>query len=138
MRWRVGLVLLVIAAWGGCAKQEPEPSPNITAERLGESTAAFDDDADDAAAMDELDPHPDDSVWAGLTPAERQALSDQGYEIHIDEADREALRAEQEQQEEEANKGAFGRAMDHVGRASLSVAAVAISVGMMVAPFFLM
>jgi hypothetical protein len=138
MRWQVGLILVAIATWGGCAKQEPEPAPNITAERLGESTSALDDGATDATgadAMDELDPHPDDSVWAALTPAERQALSDQGYEIHIDEADREALRAERENEGEEAKGGSL---MDHVGRASMSVAAVAISLGMMVAPFFLM
>jgi hypothetical protein len=134
MRWQVGLVVLAIATWGGCAKQEPEPAPKITAERLGEPESAL----DAAAEAEALDPHPDDSVWAGLTPAERQALADQGYEIRIDEADREALRAEREEHVEESQKGSFGRAMDHVGRASVSVAAVAMSVGMMIAPFFLM
>jgi hypothetical protein len=132
MRWQFGLVVVALAIWAGCVKKDPEPAPRITAERLGEPTSAYD------AAEPELDPHPDDSVWAGLTPSERQALSDQGYEIRIDEADREALRAERETKEEESKKGSFGRAMDHVGRASVSVAAVAMSVGMMIAPFFLM
>jgi len=132
MRWQVGLVIVAIATWGGCVKKDPEPAPIISAERLGEPTGVYDEVETDA-----LDPHPDDSVWASLTPSERQALSDQGYEIRIDEADREAMRAEQEAKVEDANKGAFGRAMDHVGRASVSVAAVAMSVGMMIAPFFL-
>ena len=133
MRWRVGLVVLTLATWGGCAKQDPDPAPTITAERLGEPTRAYDD-----AEPEALAPHPDDSVWASLTPSERQALADQGYEIRVNAADREAMRKEQEATGENAQKGKFGRAMDHAGRASVAVAAVAMAVGMMVAPFFLL
>jgi len=127
MSWRVMLVAIVVMGAIGCAKNEPVPL--ITAERLGEPF--------DGSALDEL-PMADTSVWVHLTPAERQALADQGYEIHVDEDERlEALELQRQRQLEGEEDDSLETTLDHAGRASISIAAVAMAVGMMVAPFFM-
>jgi hypothetical protein len=85
---------------------------------------------------------PETSLAAQLSPAQRDALADQGYEIGLDDDDWDVQAAEEAaargEQAEEAEKGGFKRTMDHIGRATVAVTMVAVSVGMMIAPFFLM
>jgi hypothetical protein len=123
MRMRLRLVMAVLVlGWVcvSCAKPEPDPYFRITAAGL--------------------EPHlPPGSLAAQLSPAERQALDDQGYDIavdHDDWAEQAALEAKDPGHTDEA-PGGLQRAMDHVGKATVAVSSVALAVGMVVAPFFL-
>lgn len=121
MRWRlVAGVLVLGAVLVSCVKQEPDPYFRITARDLDHKI-------------------PPGSLAGQLSPAERAALDQQGYEIAVDEDDWErqaALEAEQEGLAEEEESG-FDRAMDHMGKATVAVSSVAMAIGMVVAPFFL-
>lgn len=121
MRWRLVAAVLVIGGLGvSCATQEPDPYFRISASQLEHTI-------------------PPGSLAAQLSPAERAALDSQGYEIAVDEDDwaaQAALAAKQGTYEEEPPNG-FERAMDHVGKATVAVSSVAVTVGMVVAPFFL-
>jgi hypothetical protein len=112
-----------------CATRQPdllaagdEELPTFSAERLGDG-----DEPDAPAAVEEE---------RYLTPAEREALAAQGYEPRID--DRVTTQTRVEPPASEAKeKGAWGRAGDHIGRGFVAVASVALVVGAAVAPFFL-
>jgi hypothetical protein len=117
--WIAVVGLAVAGSLASCAKQEPEPVYQISADHLDDGL-------------------PPGSLAATLSPAERAALSGQGYELEIDEDDRELMALAKAEAEAEEEPGGFGRAMDHVGKATVAIASVAISVGMVVAPFFLL
>jgi len=121
MRWRLAAAALVL---GGlcvsCMKQEPDPYFRISANSLDHAL-------------------PPGSLAAQLSPAERAALGEQGYDIAVDEddwAEQAALEAKNGTAEPE-EQGGFQRAMDHMGKATVAVSSVALAVGMVVAPFFL-
>ena len=123
VRGMVAIALLV------CATQQPnlfasedDELPVFSAERLGDGDAP---DAPAAAAEERY-----------LTPAEREALAAQGYEPRIDDRVTTQTRV-QPSASEAKEKGAWGRAGDHIGRGFVAFASVALVVGAAVAPFFL-
>jgi hypothetical protein len=121
----VGAVLWCAPRVGADDDADSAP-PLISAERLGDADAP-------EAAMD------DDAHY--LSPAERDALAAQGYELEIDDTIVTQTRIQPplgEQQKKDAKpKGAFGRAMDSVGRGMVAVASVAIPLAAAAAPFLL-
>lgn len=130
MRLRSRAVRTIVAvALLVCAAQQPDlfaadddDLPAFSAERLGDG--------------DEPDALPAAEEERYLTPAEREALAAQGYEPRID--DRVTTQTRIEPAKSEAKeKGAWGRAGDHIGRGFVAVASVALVVGAAVAPFFL-
>lgn len=124
------MAVLLVAALVWCAPrlapaEGGQAPPAISAERLG------DPDAPDPA-MDAHNHY--------LSPAEREALAAQGYELQIDDSIVTQTRIQPSQAETEPvePKGAWGRTMDTVGKGMVAVASVAIPLAMAVAPFFLM
>ena len=111
--------LVLAGTLTNCAKQEPEPVYQISAAQLGDAI-------------------PPGSLAEQLSPAERAALSEQGYDIEVDEDDREMMALAKAEGEMAEDAGGFQRAMDHVGKATVAVTSVALAIGMVVAPFFLM
>jgi len=121
MRWKpAALAVLAAALLVSCMKHEPDPYFRITANDLDHGI-------------------PPGALAAQLSPAERAALGEQGYEIQVDEddwAEQERLIAEGKLEEREETSG-FQRAMDHAGKATVAFSSVAVAVGMVIAPFFL-
>jgi hypothetical protein len=104
--------------------EEQQALPLISAERLGDADA----------------PDPDvDTNNHYLSPAEREALAAQGYNLQIDDTivTQTRIQPPQSKTEPVEPKGAFGRAMDTVGKGMIAVASVAIPLAAAVAPFFL-
>jgi hypothetical protein len=121
------MVVGVVGAVLWCAPKAPasddEPLPLISAERLGDADAA------EPAA-------PEDEHY--LSPAEREALAAQGYELEIDDTIVTQTRIQPPAGEkDDKHKGAFGRTMDSVGRGMVAVASVLLPLAAAVAPFFL-
>lgn len=121
-RWMV-VGFVVGALW--CATNSPATSdeeagaaPLISAERLGDADAA------------EEDEH-------YLSPAEREALAAQGYELEIDDRVVTQTRIQPAKSEKDGPKGPWGRAMDTMGKATVAVASVVLPLAAFVAPFFL-
>jgi hypothetical protein len=105
--------------------QQHQAPPEFSADRLG------DPDGGEPGA---------DANNHYLSPAEREALAAQGYELQIDDTIVTQTRIQPSQQETEPPaepKGAFGRAMDSVGKGMVAVASVALPLAAAVAPFFL-
>jgi hypothetical protein len=125
-RWMaVGVVGAVL--W--CAPNAPasdgdEPLPLISAERLGDADAAGPADAE---------------TQHELSPAEREALAAQGYELEIDDTivTQTRIQPPSGEQKDAKPKGSFGRTMDTVGRGMVAVASVLLPLAAAVAPFFL-
>ena len=113
----VGMVVLL-----ACASPSPAPVANQRPS------------ADQLEALE-----PEDSYAHFLSPAERQALAAQGYDLEIDDTTElaESSASDRDDGERREPKGRVGRAMDHAGRALVSVASVALTVGAAIAPFFL-
>jgi hypothetical protein len=118
--------LAVVALW--CAANslatgddDADTLPLISAERLGEADA----------------PEPADEDEHYLSPAERDALAAQGYELEIDDRVVTQTRIQPAKSEKEGPKGPWGRAMDTMGKATVAVASVVLPVAAAVAPFFL-
>jgi hypothetical protein len=124
-RWMaVGVVgALLWCAPNVPASDDADRLPLISAERLGDADAA------EPAA-------PDDQHY--LSPAEREALAAQGYELEIDDTIVTQTRIQPPESEQKAErKGGFGRTMDSVGRGMVAVASVLLPLAAAVAPFFL-
>jgi hypothetical protein len=119
VRWQLAAVVVVLGGIAvGCATHEPDPYFRITARELDHAL-------------------PPGSLAAQLTPAERSALDEQGYEIAVDEDDWDTQAALEASGDAGKPRSGFQRAMDHMGRATVAVSSVAMAVGMVVAPFFL-
>jgi hypothetical protein len=95
--------------------------PLISAERLGDADAP--------------EPAADDQHY--LSPAERDALAAQGYELEIDDRVVTQTRIQPSRSEKEPPKGRWGRAMDTIGKGTVAVASVVLPLAAAVAPFFL-
>jgi hypothetical protein len=112
------MAVLLVAALVWCAPrlapaEDGHAAPLISAERLG--------DADAAEPGADANNH-------YLSPAEREALAAQGYDLQIDDTIVTQTRIQPSQAETEPvePKGAFGRAMDSVGKGMVAVASVAL------------
>jgi len=121
----VGLVGAVLwCAPSAPAGDEDDTLPLISAERLGDADAA----------------EPADEDQHELSPAERDALAAQGYELEIDDTIVTQTRIQPPASADTKNakpKGAFGRTMDTVGLGMVAVASVLLPLAAAVAPFFL-
>lgn len=95
--------------------------------------------ADRIGPQDEDEPARDDEDDHYLSPAERDALAAQGYELEIDDTIVTQTRIQPSERDTKPveKKGAFGRAMDSVGKGMVAVASVALPLAAAVAPFFL-
>jgi hypothetical protein len=120
----VGFV--VAALW--CATNSPATSdeeadtaPLLSAERLGDADA----------------PEPVGEDEHYLSPAEREALAAQGYELEIDDRVVTQTRIQPAKSEKDGPKGPWGRAMDTIGKGTVAVASVVLPLAAFVAPFFL-
>jgi len=101
---------------------EADTRPLISAERLGEADA----------------PEPADEDQHYLSPAERDALAAQGYELEIDDRIVTQTRIQPSAAEgDDKPKGPWGRAMDTAGKGMVAVASVVLPIAAAVAPFFL-
>jgi hypothetical protein len=124
------IVVGLVAALLWCAPSfapsaDADDRPLISADRIGPRD-------DDEPARDSDDHY--------LSPAERDALAAQGYELQIDDKIVTQTRIQPSQKETEPTepKGPIGRAMDSVGKGMVAVASVALPLAIAVAPFFLM
>jgi hypothetical protein len=124
----MAVVLVVALVW--CAPRlapadgSQDSLPLISAERLGDADA----------------PDPgDDAQNHYLSPAEREALAAQGYELQIDDhiVTQTRIQPSEAETKPTEHKGSFGRAMDSVGKGMVAVASVALPLAAAVAPFFL-
>jgi len=100
---------------------------------------ADEDDGTPLISASRIGPQEDDSNHY-LSPAEREALTAQGYELEIDDDIVTQTRIQPSQKETQPPaepKGAFGRTMDSVGKGMVAVASVALPLAAAVAPFFL-
>lgn len=121
----VGLVGTLLWWAPALAPAGGDDLPLLSAERLGDADAP------------EPDPGAEDHY---LSPAERDALAAQGYELEIDDTIVTQTRIQPSQAEADKAKepkGAFGRAMDSIGKGMVAVASVALPLAAAVAPFFL-
>ena len=122
----VGVVGAVLCcAPNAPAGDDDDREPLISAERLGDA------DAPERAAPEEEHE---------LSPAERDALAAQGYELEIDDTIVTQTRIQPPASADAKNakpKGSFGRTMDTVGRGMVAVASVLLPLAAAVAPFFL-
>src|SRR5437867_588355 len=129
--WGVGLLVAATVGVGGCALEDQHhpffhdkdsEAPELSSARLGDSWE-------------------DDSVSDFLTADERQALRHSGTSaLRADDLDDdlgEGERAEAEEPLPKEPQGAVSRALDKAGKVAVSALGVGISVGMVVAPYFL-
>jgi hypothetical protein len=128
-RWRVAAAFAVAAVLSvenpaaPRADTEDDTWPVISAERLGEADAP------------EPAPEADDHY---LSPAERDALAAQGYELEIDDRIVTQTRIQPARSEQDDKpKGRFGRTMETMGRGMVAVASVVLPIAAAVAPFLL-
>lgn len=123
-RWIV-VGLVATALWyapGVPAADDEDPLPAFSAQRLGDADAP--------------EPAPEEEHY--LSPAEREALAAQGYELQIDDTIVTQTRIQDPKgPKDEAPKGTFGRTMDKMGRGMVAVASVVVPLAAAVAPFFL-
>jgi hypothetical protein len=121
--------LAVAALWcttsSRATDDEAGTAPIISAERLGDADAP--------------EPGPEVEVEEEhyLSPAEREALAAQGYELEIDDTIVTQTRIQPSKAEKEKPKGPWERRMDTVGRGMVAVASVVVPLAAAVAPFFL-
>jgi len=119
----VGLVAALV--WCMPSFAPADDRPLISADRIGPRD-------DDEPAQDSDDHY--------LSPAERDALAAQGYELQIDDTIVTQTRVQPSKRETEPEaepKGSFARTMDSVGKGMVAVASVALPLAAAVAPFFL-
>ena len=104
----------------------------------GFAPAADEDDGQPLISASRIGPQDGESNHY-LSPAERDALAAQGYDLEIDDTivTQTRIQPSQKETQPEEPKGAFGRAMDSVGKGMVAVASVALPLAAAVAPFFL-
>lgn len=123
MGWMVGLVA-ALALVGACGIEDPH------------HRAAFHDDSVSSPEFDAMgigDPFGQDSAADFLTPEERDAVRRSGMTgVHADEP---AARMSKEEQDQ-AKSGA-ARTADKAGKVGVALLSVGMTLGAVVAPFFL-